>query len=130
MKRINIKHNYFYPISSSLVRKWRSSLLLKMTVRSSRLYMFFKIVVLKSFCNMYTKTPLPEQLYEKETSTQVFFFEIFKKSLFYRAFLVAGGCFSTFRLFSKLLFLTFSISPFRSGHRKCSIKKIVLKILR
>ena len=31
--------------------------------------------------------------------------------------------------FLSLLFLTFSTSPFRSSHRKCSIKQVVLKVL-
>ena len=31
--------------------------------------------------------------------------------------------------FLRLLFLTFSISPFKCSHRKCSIKKTVLKVL-
>ena len=125
MKQINIKHNYILPISSSLAKKCCSSLLLKTTVRSSRSQMFFKIVVLKNFRNLHRKTPLLEKLYEKETTTQVFFFEyckIFKKSLFYRvSAVVASG---HLHCFLSLIFLSFSSSSFRSSHRRCSIKKL------
>ena len=51
----------------------------------------------------------------------------FKKSFFYRASPVAAS--GHLHYFLSLLFLTFSISPFRSSHQKCSIKKAVLKVL-
>ena len=51
----------------------------------------------------------------------------FKESFFYRAFPVAASGHLDYIL--SLLFLTFSISPFRSSHQKCSIKKAVLKVL-
>ena len=47
--------------------------------------------------------------------------------LFYRAFPVAAS--GHLHYFLSFLFLTFSISPFRSSHRKSSIKKAVLKVL-
>ena len=46
---------------------------------------------------------------------------------FYRASLVAAS--GHLHYFLSLLFFTFSIFPFRSSHRKCSIKKAVLIIL-
>ena len=51
----------------------------------------------------------------------------FKKSFFCRASPVAASGHSHY--FLSLLFLTFSISPFRSSHQNCSIKKAVLKVL-
>ena len=50
----------------------------------------------------------------------------FKKSFFYRASPVAAS--GHLHYFLSLLFLTFSISPFRSSLRKCSMKKSVLKV--
>ena len=49
----------------------------------------------------------------------------FKKSFFYRASPVAAS--RHLHYFLSLLFLAFSISPFTSSHRKCSIKKLFLK---
>ena len=46
---------------------------------------------------------------------------------FYRASPVAAS--GNFHYFLSLLCFTFSIFPFRSSHRKCSIKKAVLIIL-
>ena len=54
-------------------------------------------------------------------------FILFKKSFSYRASLVAAS--GHLHYFLSLLFLTFSISPFRSSHRKCSIKKVILEVL-
>ena len=51
----------------------------------------------------------------------------FKKSFFYRASPVATA--GHLHNFLSLFFLTFYISPCRSSHRKCSIKKAVLKVL-
>ena len=61
--------------------------------RSSRSQIFFKIAVLKKFCNIYRKTPVKQsleglQLYWKESPTQMFFWEyckIFNNNFFQRA---------------------------------------------
>ena len=80
----------------------------------------------KYYAGVFLLIKLLEAL-KKGTPVQVFsceFCEIFKS--------ISGGCFWTFTLYSyilSLLFLTFSISPFRSSHRKYSIKKAVLKVL-
>ena len=50
----------------------------------------------------------------------------FKKSFFYRASPMAAS--GHLHYFLSLVFLT-SFSPFRSHHWKCSIKKVVLKVL-
>ena len=55
------------------------------------------------------------------------YFIPFNKSFFYRASRVAAS--GRLHYFLSLLFLTSSISPLRSSHRKCSIKKAVLKVL-
>ena len=49
----------------------------------------------------------------------------FKKSFFYRAFPVAAS--GHLHYFLSLLFLTFSISPFRSSHWEYYVKKLFLK---
>ena len=51
----------------------------------------------------------------------------FKKRCFYRASPVAAS--GHWHCFPSLLFSTFSVSSFRSSHRKRSIKKAVLKVL-
>ena len=51
----------------------------------------------------------------------------FKKSFFYRPSLVAAS--GHLHYFLSLLFLTFSVSPFRCSHWKSSIKKLFLKFL-
>ena len=59
--------------------------------------MFFKIGVLKIFCNIYRKTPVLEYLFDKVAGVKVceFFFceycENFKNSFFYRTSLVAAS---------------------------------------
>ena len=50
----------------------------------------------------------------------------FKKNFCYRASVAASG---RLHYFLSFLFLTFSISLFRSSHRKCYMKKAVLKVL-
>ena len=94
MKRISIKHNY---ILLHLI-EFSEQILLFIAIEDansrSRSQMFFKIVVFKKFRNIHRKAPLLEQLYEKETPIQVFFFEyckIFKKSFFHRASPVAAS---------------------------------------
>ena len=118
-----------YPILSRLASNCCSSLLLKTTMRSSHLQIFLKTGVLEDFA-IFTGKHLCWNNFMKKTPIQVFFFEyckIFKTSFFYRAPLVAAS--GHLHYFLILLFLTFSISLFRSSHWKCSTKKLFLKIL-
>ena len=95
MKRINVKHDYILPYFVQFSKQ----ILLFIAVEDYNQKQPFADVLqnsiaLKRFCDIHRKTPLLEQLYKKETPTQVFFFEyckIFKKSFFHRASPVAAS---------------------------------------
>ena len=63
-----------------------SQKILKLNFKSSCLKIFFKINVLKFFCNIYRKTPVLELLFNKVTGLEVCCF--IKKRLQHRYFLV------------------------------------------
>ena len=88
--------------------------------------MLFKIVVLKIFAIFTGKHLYWNKFMKSRLQRRCFSLNIVESFFYIAPPVAASGC---LRCFPSLLFLTFSIFPFRSSQQKCYIKKAVFKFL-
>ena len=87
--------------------------------------MLFKVVALKIFAIFTGKHLYWNKFMKRRLQRRCFSLNIAESFFYIAPPVAASGC---LRCFPSLLFLTFSIFPFRSSQQKCSIKKAVFNL--